>query len=273
MGSRRAIALIALLVLLGACGSSVTGLEDQASEASTVDEAVPSTVPVSPTPEPTATAEPFELALTQAEPGDWRVVVATARPDVTWVDTRASADGEQAELEWGVWNPTPFGTELALQVVEGDASDEWIEVRVAVPPNESTAWVRSEQFTFSSHEYHAEIDLSAHQVTVWDGDTVVVQTAAVVGAAGSRTPLGTYFVNDKVAGGGGAYGPWILSLSAFSEDLDTFNGGEPVIAIHGTNRPELVGQSLSNGCVRVPNDIIEVLAENVPLGTPVTIIA
>jgi len=42
-------------------------------------------------------------------------------------------------------------------------------------------------------------------------------------------------------------------------------------AIHGTNKPETIGQSVSHGCVRVRNEDIARLYETVPLGTPVYI--
>jgi hypothetical protein len=42
-------------------------------------------------------------------------------------------------------------------------------------------------------------------------------------------------------------------------------------AIHGTNRPETVGRSVSHGCVRLRNDDIAALYEMVPIGTPVYI--
>jgi lipoprotein-anchoring transpeptidase ErfK/SrfK len=41
--------------------------------------------------------------------------------------------------------------------------------------------------------------------------------------------------------------------------------------IHGTNKPETVGQAVSHGCVRMRNDDIERLFEMVPVGTPVFI--
>ena len=70
---------------------------------------------------------------------------------------------------------------------------------------------------------------------------------------------------------GGAYGPIALATDGYSEVMDEFSTGVPVVALHGTNRPELVGQSVSNGCVRIPNDIVTMLADTVPLGTPVFI--
>jgi len=53
--------------------------------------------------------------------------------------------------------------------------------------------------------------------------------------------------------------------------LDQFAGGDGQIGIHGPNEPDLIGQSVSHGCVRVPDEVIEALAGSVPLGTPVTI--
>ena len=107
-----------------------------------------------------------------------------------------------------------------------------------------------------------------------DGPDVVVETTAVIGKENTPTPLGSFFVNDLVEKwDSSAYGPYILSLSGFSEALDTFGGGIPVIAIHGTNRPELMGGAHSNGCIRIPNEVIRVLADTVPIGTPVDIVA
>ncbi|MBT6445780.1 MAG: L,D-transpeptidase, partial [Acidimicrobiaceae bacterium] len=45
----------------------------------------------------------------------------------------------------------------------------------------------------------------------------------------------------------------------------------PKIALHGTNNPSLMGQYASNGCIRVPNDIINQIAGLMPVGSKVTI--
>jgi hypothetical protein len=42
-------------------------------------------------------------------------------------------------------------------------------------------------------------------------------------------------------------------------------------ALHGTNRPETVGQAVSHGCVRLRNEDIARLYDIVPVGTPVYI--
>ncbi|KGA95891.1 L,D-transpeptidase [Alkalihalobacillus alcalophilus ATCC 27647 = CGMCC 1.3604] len=41
--------------------------------------------------------------------------------------------------------------------------------------------------------------------------------------------------------------------------------------IHGTNHPEQIGQYITAGCVRLPNEVIEELYEFIPLGTQILI--
>ncbi|MBA3579003.1 MAG: L,D-transpeptidase [Gemmatimonadaceae bacterium] len=86
----------------------------------------------------------------------------------------------------------------------------------------------------------------------------------------------------------------IVSLGGGSEDREVVAGGNIIIppfgtnarryegvlgtrrltlgdgyGIHGTNKPETVGQAVSHGCVRMRNEDIERLFEMVPVGTPV----
>ena len=42
--------------------------------------------------------------------------------------------------------------------------------------------------------------------------------------------------------------------------------------MHGTNQPDLIGQAVSHGCVRLNNDDIQALVDlQLPLGVPVLI--
>ena len=95
----------------------------------------------------------------------------------------------------------------------------------------------------------------------------------MIGAPATPTPLGTFSITAKRRNppSESYLGPWALALSAYSEVYEIFSGGVPVIAIHGTTHPEQVGEARSNGCIRVPNEIVSFLAENVPLGAPVTV--
>lgn len=202
--------------------------------------------------------------------------MATLKPDFAYLEPHIDpdADSEYVSLEFAVTNPTYFDNPLVLMVTDRTPDGEWLKVQIPVRPNGTEGWIPAEQAVLSSHFVRASVNLTDRVVKVWDGDELIAETGAVIGTERTPTPVGKFFVNDLVQKwDGSAYGPYILSLSGFSEALETFGGGVPVIAIHGTNRPELVGGAHSNGCIRVPNDVVAFLAENVPMGTPVEISA
>ena len=102
----------------------------------------------------------------------------------------------------------------------------------------------------------------------------VLESGTVNGAPRTPTPPGTYYITDPVdlrSSPNGGYGAYALGISGFSEVLFEFNGGPGQLAVHGTPDPSQVGSDISNGCIRVPNDIIVEIAKQAPLGTPVII--
>ena len=50
------------------------------------------------------------------------------------------------------------------------------------------------------------------------------------------------------------------------------NGRDTYYRIHGTTEPWSIGQSVSNGCIRMLNDHVIQLYEQVPVGTTVTVV-
>jgi lipoprotein-anchoring transpeptidase ErfK/SrfK len=50
------------------------------------------------------------------------------------------------------------------------------------------------------------------------------------------------------------------------------DGRDTYYRIHGTTQPETIGQSVSNGCIRMVNDHVIDLYDRVPLGTRVVVI-
>ena len=144
-----------------------------------------------------------------------------------------------------------------------------------VRPNGSTAWVQTAFFTKESHNYHITIDVSENTVNVYRGEDLLIEQIAVSGRESRPTPVVRAYIDEKIPGASlsPAYGDWVLSIAAFSESLGTFGGGMPKLALHGTNQPELMGQYVSSGCVRVPNEVISFIADSVPIGTIVEIVA
>ena len=177
-----------------------------------------------------------------------------------------------------VWSETFFGSRLVVRVTQGSEGDEWVEVEVPVRPNGARGWVRAENFDWSVVNHHIHIDVSDRTVALYDGDNLVTSTRAIVGKPTTPTPTLRGYVLEKLPNHDQKYasivlGDWILRLSFYSEVLNSFGGGLPAIAIHGTHIPERVGEALSNGCIRIPNDIIEVIARTAPPGTVVNIAA
>jgi lipoprotein-anchoring transpeptidase ErfK/SrfK len=67
-----------------------------------------------------------------------------------------------------------------------------------------------------------------------------------------------------------AYGPYAFGLSIHSDTQTEFAGGDGRVGIHGTNQPQLIGERVSHGCVRLNNDdVLRLVDMQLPLGAPV----
>ena len=82
-----------------------------------------------------------------------------------------------------------------------------------------------------------------------------------LGKPATPSPVGEWKIVDKQRNWGGGFGTRWLGLNV---PWGTYG-------IHGTNRPDLIGKYVSNGCIRMRNADVEQLYELVPVGTPVII--
>ena len=116
------------------------------------------------------------------------------------------------------------------------------------------------------------IERGRTRVTLYERGKRVMSARVGVGARGSPTPGGSFFVREKIipASSGGIYGPVAFGLSAHSRYRTDWPGGGQV-GVHGTNQPGLIPGRISNGCVRLRNGSIRRLARRLRVGTPVTI--
>jgi lipoprotein-anchoring transpeptidase ErfK/SrfK len=156
-----------------------------------------------------------------------------------------------------------------------DAACDWVEVMLPVRPNGSTGFVRRSEVTLTPNPFRIEVHLEQYRLVVFQDDQPILDTKIGRATDATPTPPGLYYVTElvKTPNPGGAYGPYAYGLSGFSEVLETFNGGPGQLAIHGTNQPQLIGQKVSHGCIRIHNDEITRLAGILPLGVPVTVFA
>jgi lipoprotein-anchoring transpeptidase ErfK/SrfK len=163
---------------------------------------------------------------------------------------------------------------LAFTVVK--AQGDWLLVNSPVRPNGTTGWIRKSEVNTFTHQYLIKIDVAARRLTLCNAGKSIQTETVAVGKPIWPTPTGKFYTLDHVktkGGPGGAYGPYAIGLSGFSEvpELEKWNGGDGRIAIHGTDQPGLLGTAVSHGCIRVSNDAITKLIKTLPLGVPVEI--
>ena len=94
-----------------------------------------------------------------------------------------------------------------------------------------------------------------------------------VGAAGSPSPLGRFWVTDRVAVPNSQpyFGSYAFGLSTIQPNTPAGWTGGNQMAIHGTNAPGTIGTAASAGCLRVSEGTLDRLRAMVGLGTPVVI--
>jgi hypothetical protein len=215
--------------------------------------------------EPPPGVEPTSTTSTTAPPA--RELAAIPRDGLNSAGVKKTPDGFEYT--------SPAYFEMPMVVVATEKAGDWLRVMIPARPNGLEGWVKLDDVELSSHEYRMELNLAEFTLRVYAGPDVIEETQVVIGKDATFTPVGRFYLNEKIkqSNPGGAYGPWILSTNGYSESLDTFDGGLPVVAFHGTNQPELIGTQASNGCIRMPNDVVTRLAEILPAGTPIDIIA
>ncbi|MEI7886739.1 MAG: L,D-transpeptidase [Actinomycetes bacterium] len=188
--------------------------------------------------------------------------------------TAAPIQGRRATAEgWEFDNPGPYTPPQPFTVLVTERRGDWLKVLLPLRPNHTEGYISVRDVDLSTTRKRIEVDLTDNMLRAFDGDKVVAQTRVVAGAANTATPTGLFYVTDIVPqkNPAGPYGPFALATNGYSEKMDKFATGAPVVALHGTNTPDKIGTDVSNGCIRVPNEVITQLAETFPQGTPVYI--
>jgi hypothetical protein len=117
------------------------------------------------------------------------------------------------------------------------------------------------------------LDLSQLRLRLMRGRRVLFSTPVGVGAAGSPTPRGRYYIRERLgpfANANSIYGALAFGTSAFSPYRTDWPGGGQV-GIHGTNQPGLIPGNISNGCVRLRNSAVLRMGRLLRVGTPLMV--
>lgn len=146
----------------------------------------------------------------------------------------------------------------------------WYRISLPGRPNGQTGWVRAAAVRIEPMRKRLIVDRGARTFHFWDGARLVRTGKIAVGAPGAETPTGLFYVQSKFVPTAPILGAFAFETSAYSKLSDWPGGG--VVGVHGTPWPELLGQAVSHGCVRLHNEDVKFLRARVPLGMPVRII-
>jgi lipoprotein-anchoring transpeptidase ErfK/SrfK len=175
-----------------------------------------------------------------------------------------------------VWPNTGFSNRRAIYpVLERRAvgNSEWLRISVIRNRKQVGAWVPASITRTKFINWRVTIDLSGRRATITRAGSVVRRFRVVVGAPGTPTPRGRFYVVDHMRlHNSWAGGNWALALSAFSNVLKNFDGGKGQVAMHAKGAlSNPLGSAASHGCVRFANDAAAWMARKVPNGSRVDI--
>jgi lipoprotein-anchoring transpeptidase ErfK/SrfK len=203
--------------------------------------------------------------------GDAPAYVAQAATDMTVLAAPGGDDVVAvfpAKLPWG--SSTPF---LVRKAQRDNAGLIWYQVSLPRRPNGSSGWIRGDQVQLRSVAHEVIVDLSSRTARLLRDRRTVRSWPVGIGRDATPTPTGRFYITVKLRPPqiSSVYGAWALGISGYSDVLEQFGTGDGQIALHGTDELGDLGQKVSNGCVRMTNEMITSLAKTLPLGTPVTI--
>ncbi len=219
---------------------------------------------------PVTTVAPVGVA---GASGEWTppavTVVAAARNRITPAYETATSTTPFAKFD----NKLNFSGRHVFLVLaqEGNA----YKVKLPMRPNGRIGYIKVADVSVYQHDYSIKVDLSDHVLLVYKGGKEIQRDVVAVGQAKYPTPTGSYFLRELAKPGNpkGSYGPWAFGLSAYSNVLQKFGRGDGQIGIHGTNQPGALGTNASHGCIRMKNTSITKLAQTLPQGVPIDIVA
>jgi hypothetical protein len=178
--------------------------------------------------------------------------------DGTWSEASPADDVE-------VWSEPPWRC--------------WVQVRLPQRPNSAAAWIDTEPLLLRPTTWRIDVSLTTRTLTLNHAGIARRRIRVVIGAPATPTPTGLFSIIGAWRSPPNAFlGSWILALTAHSNVLHDFDGGNGRIGIHGRGSSSLLdplGTASSHGCIRLANAAIDWLVHTIGpsqlSGTPVQI--
>ena len=169
-----------------------------------------------------------------------------------------------------------------LLVLAGPRADQdrcWVRVRLPWRPNSAAGWINASLVVVKRTQWRIDVSKAQHTLTLFKAGKPIRTVSIVDGKPSTPTPAGQFAIAWAVKWHPNYFlGSWVLELTAHSDILRHYDGGDGTVGIHGRGGASLLdplGSSLSHGCVRLANDSIDWLVGTVSAnwlpGTPVEV--
>ena len=173
------------------------------------------------------------------------------------------------------FRPDYYFQVILIVAAKRDAKGKWwYKISFPARPNGQRAWIKAKEAEWWKVPNRIVVHRESRYIEVVrmsDGKQLLKAPVAV-GMPGAETPLGRdFYVQSRFVPTNTFLGTFALETSAYSRLTDWPGGG--VAGIHGTSLPQLLGQAVSHGCIRIPNWAADKMKALAPLGTPIDILA
>ena len=158
---------------------------------------------------------------------------------------------------------------LALSTTLGKDGRPWYQISIPMRPNGTKGWIPARTVSVTPTVSQIIVNRGARTIDLYWHGKHALHAIVAIGAPGRETPVGHYYVAARFVPDDPFLGVFAVETSAYSKLTEWPGGG--VVGIHGTSAPQLLGQAVSHGCVRVSNQTAEALRRFAPLGTPIWI--
>lgn len=159
---------------------------------------------------------------------------------------------------------------FAVRETTGSDGQAWYRVSIPMRPNGTYGWIPANTVSLSPTHSQIVVNLQSRTIDIYRFGKRKWHAIVAIGAPGRETPVGHYFVAARFVPYHDPFlGVFAVETSAYSKLTEWPGGG--VVGIHGTDEPQLLGEAVSHGCVRVANVTAEHLKSLAPLGTPIWI--
>ena len=157
-------------------------------------------------------------------------------------------------------------------VTDASGAAKWYQLALPGRPNGQRGWVPAASVRIDPVDRWLVVYRDSRRFELYVDRRLARTGKIAVGAPGMETPIGLFYVQSKFTPRKyPILGAFAFETSGYSKLSDWPGGG--VVGVHGTPWPELLGQAVSHGCVRLHNDNILYLRGKLKLGTPVKIVA